>query len=77
MGLFRLITFVLIVLVAWRMIKNYQAKLKADAPKPKITSRERIVKCEYCATHIPEEDAITEGSLYFCCQDHKERYNNA
>jgi uncharacterized protein len=77
MGLFRLLTFILIILIAWRMIKNYQAKLKTDVPKPKITARERVVKCEYCATHIPEEDAINEDSLYFCCQDHKERFKDA
>lgn len=77
MGLFRLITFILIVLVAWHMIKNYQAKVKANKPKPKLSVRERVVKCEYCSTHIPEEQAIKDAELYFCGQEHKELYRSS
>tara|TARA_R100001163_G_C5037988_1_gene176790 strand:- start:964 stop:1203 length:240 start_codon:yes stop_codon:yes gene_type:complete len=74
MGLFRLLTFILVVLVAWRMIKNYQAKVKADRPQKKIPVREKIVKCEYCTTHIPEDEAIADGEIWFCKQEHKELF---
>lgn len=77
MGLFRLITFILIVLVAWHMFKNYQAKVRANKPKPKLAVRERIVKCEYCSTHIPEEQAIKDGDHHFCGQEHKDLYLNS
>ncbi len=48
MILFRLLTFLLVVIVAWRMIKNYRAtvaKRENNIEKAKISVREKMVKC--------------------------------
>ncbi len=74
MGLFRLITIILVALIIWRTVKNYQAKKAAAKPKAKISVKEKMVKCEYCSVHIPEADAVTAGKLWFCNTQHRELY---
>ncbi len=79
MGLFRLLTFILVVLVAWRMIKNYQASLarrSSHAEPEKVLVREKIVKCELCDIHIPREEAIAgnRDEVWFCSQEHKNSF---
>lgn len=82
MGLFRLLTFILVIIVAWRMIKNYQAKLSTkenSAENAKIPVREKMVKCEICDVHLPKEEAINltiDGTEYwFCTPEHKDNFN--
>ncbi len=85
MGLFRLLTFILVAIVAWRMIKNYQstvAKRDSNSEKAKISVREKMVKCEMCDIHLPKEDAIagdnsdnvSDSELWFCTPEHKESF---
>ncbi len=77
MGLFRLLTFILVVIIAWRMIKNYQisaGKRGKNLEKAKILDREKMVKCEYCSTHIPEEEAINDEKYWFCTSEHRESF---
>jgi hypothetical protein len=87
MGLFRLLTFILVVIVAWRMIKNYRAavaKRDSNIEKAKISVREKMVKCEMCDIHLPKEDAVAGGNsgsdngdheYWFCSPEHKETFN--
>lgn len=85
MGLFRLLTFILVVIVAWRMIKNYRAavaKRDNNSENPKISVREKMVKCEVCNIHLPKEDAIagdasdsnSDDGNWFCSPEHKESF---
>lgn len=77
MGLFRLLAFALIVWVVWRMIKNYQAKVAKNAAaseKVKIPVREKMVKCEYCSIHLPQDEAIAGGEHWFCKPEHKQLF---
>jgi YHS domain-containing protein len=85
MGLFRLLTFILIAIVAWRMIKNYQratAKKDSSSEKAKISVREKMVKCEICNIHLPKEEAIAgdingdnnDSEYWFCSPEHKETF---
>ncbi len=82
MGLFRLLTFILVVIVAWSMIKNYRAlvaKSENNSEKAQIPVREKMVKCEFCSIHIPKEEAIagsdSDGEYWFCTPDHKASFN--
>lgn len=82
MGLFRLLTFILVVMVAWRMIKIYQAKTlkrEQNSDKAKISVREKMVKCELCDVHLPSEEAIIvkngDTDYYFCTPEHKDSFN--
>ncbi len=85
MGLIRLLIFILVAIVAWRMIKNYQtavAKKDSNSGKPKISVREKMVKCEMCDIHLPKEDAIagdnsgddSDSEFWFCTPEHKESF---
>ena len=78
MGLFRILTFILVVIVAWRMLKNYQktlAKRKKKSEQSKIPVREKIIKCEWCDIHIPQDEAINfkdnDKEYWFCSSEHK------
>ncbi|MBN4075372.1 MAG: hypothetical protein COA71_03505 [SAR86 cluster bacterium] len=80
MGLFRLLTFILVAWIVWRMIKNYQVKLgrrTTKAEKEKIPVRQKIVKCEFCSIHIPQEEAIAgnDSNYWFCTPEHKSSFN--
>lgn len=79
MGLFRLLTIALIALVVWHMIKNYKAKVARNAAKSdkvKIPVREKMVKCEYCSIHLPQDEAIAEGEHWFCKPEHKRLFKS-
>ncbi|MDG2089572.1 MAG: PP0621 family protein [Gammaproteobacteria bacterium] len=82
MGLFRLLTFILVAFIAWRMIKNYQTKVSTrenESEKVKIPVREKMVKCEICDIHLPKEEAISfkdaDAEYWFCTPEHKETFN--
>ena len=82
MGLFRLLTFILVIFVAWRMIRNYQAKIsrsESNSAKDKILVREKMVKCEMCDVHLPADEAITvkngDTKYCFCTPEHKDSFN--
>ena len=81
MGLFRLLTFILVVLVAWRMIKNYRAtvaKRENNSDTAKIPVREKMVKCEVCDVHLPKEEAIIardgDSDYWFCTPEHRDSF---
>lgn len=59
------------------MIKNYQAKVarkNAESEKVKIPVREKMVKCEYCSIHLPQNEAIAGGEHWFCKPEHKQLF---
>jgi len=74
MGLVRLVVFILVMLVIWRMIKNYQAKKSVNKASPKALAKEKMVMCEYCSVHLPQAEALEESNKWFCNQQHKALY---
>ena len=69
--LIRLIVFVAllsIVLLIYRKIMS----IKNTNHQP-INSNP-MKKCAQCGVHLPKDDAVQEGDLYFCSNDHLKRF---
>ncbi|MFC0709846.1 PP0621 family protein [Azorhizophilus paspali] len=70
MGLFRLLFWILVIIAViwlWRRLTRPAAppvdKSGPDAPKP-------MVRCAHCGIHLPREEALAEGSRWYCSQAH-------
>ncbi len=45
---------------------------KHDGLKPSAT---KMVKCVTCNLHLLSEDAVVEAGQYYCCLEHKRKFN--
>jgi uncharacterized protein len=70
MFILRILIFALVIWLCWRMIKTWLA-----APEKKesgnILSSRKMVKCAYCNTHLPQDQALGDDGKWFCHQQHK------
>lgn len=76
MGLIRILLFLMVAWLAWRLYRNWQAKLKAP-PSTTPLPRESMVKCEVCGVHVPEQQALHHEGLHFCSTEHRRRHLEA
>lgn len=78
MGLFRTLFYVIIGTVIWYAIRNYLRKQEIRNNTPPQQSRQqgssRVVKCQHCAVHLPETEAIAYKEQWFCSPAHMERW---
>lgn len=74
MGLIRFIFLLLVIGVAWFVVKNYLRKqeLRATKDTPRIAAR--IVRCKHCDLHLPEQDAVRDGDDWFCTPAHQQAW---
>lgn len=74
----RILFFVLLALVAyvgWQWMRrsalrdqrNRTTHGRSDAV-PQV-----MVSCAVCGLHLPQQEALTEGDRYYCCDDHRQR----
>jgi len=76
MGIFRLLTILLIAWLVYALYKRYIKNKSLKRPTNKRKNTEKVVKCEHCATHIPEHEAIVDKGRYYCSEEHKRLSNN-
>lgn len=76
MGIFRLLTILLIAWLVYALYKRYVKARSQNLTSKKSKNPEKIVKCEHCATHIPEHEAIIDKERYYCSEEHKRISNN-
>ncbi len=70
----KLLVLVLVVLVAYAFVKALAAKGRASGAEPKAHAGERMVPCSQCGLNLPESEALTEGTRYFCCDEHRRQF---
>ncbi len=73
MGLIRLLSILLLVWFAWFMYKNYLNK-QTRQQQPRKLQAGKIVKCQYCDLHLPEQQALQHESAWFCTRDHMQAF---
>ncbi|MFP4160722.1 MAG: PP0621 family protein [Ectothiorhodospira sp.] len=39
-------------------------------PAPGQLGSRRMVRCDYCGLHVPEEEAVHDGNRAYCSADH-------
>lgn len=57
--------FLLIVYLLYRLWHH------APAPRAKDAKGENMMRCELCGLHVPEREAVREGSHVFCGEQHR------
>lgn len=74
MGLIRLIILGVVVWLCLRMVRQFQAaQLRKSASRKKI-DQSNMVPCAFCNVHLPENQAVPHGDLWFCSDAHKNKY---
>jgi uncharacterized protein len=72
MGLIRLLVLAALIWLVWRVAKHAIARIQ-QAPRPPLDSQ-KMVRCAWCDLHIPQTDAIGFRELHFCCDDHRQQW---
>ena len=73
MGITRLLLLGLIIWLIFFLIKRFklaQAARITNQKKAKVTT---VRQCAVCAVHVPENEAVLKGDLYYCSQAHADQ----
>jgi uncharacterized protein len=76
MGLVRLLSILFLLWLGWFFLRNYlarQNRASKNASRKPLGST-RVVKCDYCEVHLPENTALHEDDLWFCNQAHRQAW---
>jgi len=74
MGIGRLIVLGLIVWVVWLIFKRLKSLPKnPNVSQKKSTKISKVRQCAECSVHIPENEAIKKGHLFYCCKMHADK----
>ena len=61
----------LIVLgLAYLWWRNQRIERSAP-PRRQLAPPQDIVACVHCGVHVPRQEALTHGTLYYCCKEHQ------
>lgn len=72
MGKF-LVLVVLAVVVVWWLRAAQRRNAAFRRPPP--PTEQRIVRCEHCAVHGPENEMIVADGHVFCCEKHRDEFS--
>ena len=77
------ILFILVLLVVgYLLLKSLQRKkdlynlnkhLNKKNGSGQLSKNTRMVRCEHCALHVPEPDAVKHGGKFFCSLEHAQQ----
>lgn len=69
---------ILILLVLWLLfsLARYLQRLgrQRDGNPASPVKTGKMVQCDYCGTHLPAENAITDKSGTYCCEEHRRQH---
>jgi len=71
MLLIRILIIALLVWIAYSLLRRYLKNKQFKRPSFKKFMPQKILKCEICATHVPEQEAIVFKGRYYCSEEHK------
>lgn len=66
-----------LVIAAMAVLVYYLYRRWVDAQKPANSTPAKphaMRKCSHCGLHLPEKEAISHNTLYFCSEEHKTLY---
>jgi uncharacterized protein len=65
-----LLLIALLGVIWWRWKKSQEGGAQ---DKPKVAPPpENMVVCARCGVHLPESDALIEGTRVYCCEAHRQ-----
>lgn len=62
----------LLIFAAVLLIRRLWSIQKEERNRPKIHSSEKMMKCDHCAVHFPESEAVRNEHGAFCSAAHAE-----
>jgi uncharacterized protein len=69
----RLIAIAAIFWLLYRLILTLLSKAKPPAARhAPPAGGDTMVRCAHCGLHIPQEEALTRGEQYYCCEEHRD-----
>lgn len=75
MSLIRLIVIALIIYLLIQIFKRWAANKNSQSPIDQEKS-EKMVQCEVCQLHIPENEALKLNGKFYCSQAHLDGKHN-
>jgi uncharacterized protein len=57
------------------MIKNWLAS-QNNKDNANVLASSKMVKCDYCKTHLPQDQALGDNGRWFCHQEHKKLFGD-
>jgi len=69
MSLIRLIVIALIIYLVIQIFKRWSANKKAQTTVYQEKTQ-KMVQCEVCQLHLPENEALKRNNKFFCSQEH-------
>ena len=67
----KLLLFVVIAVVVYVLLKTMVRKSGARVRPEGVPQAEAIVPCARCGVHLPRGEAIEDGGLFYCGEDHR------
>jgi len=71
MNLIRLIVIALIIYLVLRIFKRWAAN-KNQLSSQQQDKHKKMISCEICQLHIPEDEALQRDGKFYCSQSHLE-----
>lgn len=76
----RAIYFLLLIVLAFLIIRfvlqrvrviraKQNAEMSAQAHAQKVAEQKMVI-CEHCRVHLPQNEAIQKGELFYCSEEH-------
>lgn len=72
MPLFRVIAVIIVLWVAYVVLKNFLKKVRNTPKSPVSAKVPSMLRCALCGTHVPENHAINKNGLVYCCKEHSQ-----
>jgi len=65
----KLLLLILVIVAAWWLAKGFRRNDAAGGASG--TAPEQMVNCEHCGLYLPQDEAVRDGSRFFCCEEHR------
>ena len=75
MGIIRLLLLLAMLWLAWRLVRNLlpgaRTDQSQDTPPSAPPTESKMIRCEQCGVHIPEQEAFSARGHFFCSLEHQ------
>jgi uncharacterized protein len=66
-----------VVFIVWSIVRRAaQQEAEEQRPVPKLTpevKQSKMLRCDECGVHFPQEESVQVGKKIFCCEEHKKQ----
>lgn len=76
--MFRMLFILVLLLVGFLLLKSWQRKQKLKQHHKTTSGRTdkntRMLRCQHCGLHVPEQEAFSQGGKHFCSLEHMQQH---